>query len=139
MPGKSGYEAFARVFVPKVMLRYAKLNLSEGDTASLDEYLEKRLGIMLSSSSILQYAIHTMLVSQNGDEYTFRFDTALPVPGYRMGLGELLGLLEYGNLEVRGCGIIGDMFGYVKANLNILLDSFIHSNGGSANGGITVR
>lgn len=139
VPGKSGYDGFARVCVIGSMQSYVKLNLDEGDADSLDSYLGRRLGILLSPGSILSYAFRTMLVSQNGDIYTYSFNPALTVPGYGMRLSDAVGLIEYGNMEVKGCGIVSGAFGYVRLHLCELLDSYIHGNGGTANGSVTVR
>lgn len=92
---------------------------------NIDNFLYNTLGINYSAYDILMYAIDNAEILV--DTHTFKLDTEIvdeyKDTGYR--IKDLLNLIEYGNLEVKGTKALSKSFNYIRNNLIILYKIYI--------------
>lgn len=78
----------------------------------------------MNSFSILQYALRHLLISKvRNDTYIIKINKSLRYNN--VPVGGLVNLITYGTRQVRGYGIIDDIFKYVSENINGIYNTWL--------------
>lgn len=122
---------FLTNYIPKKLFNYVLLNLNEDKLIQLDEYLNKHLGIKESSIDIIEYGFNNMFISDTGTGFIVMIDNNILIPDSSQKLINIINLINYGNLEVRGCNIVSQAFNYVESQLNNMVLLYRLKRGGA--------
>lgn len=87
----------------------------------MDEYLRDKLQISWTSSQIIQFAARHLRFAVVGNVQVVSIDTEMLLPNTSFYLIDLVRLINYGNLEVRGNRVIQEAFQYLEQNMNRIL------------------
>jgi hypothetical protein len=112
---------FLTNFIPDKLFNYVMLNLNEEKVSSLDEYLYESLKINSSSTDVIEYGLKNLFISDTGSEFIVMIDSTLFMPKTNQNLLNLIKLIDYGNLEVKGLNIISEAFSYIVMQIQNLV------------------
>lgn len=112
---------FIHEFLPDYIMGEFMNSMDIGRFASLDEYFDS-LGISLSTTEIIEYALRNLEVKEVNGAYIIDFSDTLTVDGYSV--RQLINIIDYGNTEVRGTRAIGDIEEFIRGHRAMLLSMF---------------
>jgi len=108
---------FLTNYISEKLFNYVLLNLNEDKVFILDDYINNILEIQLSTKEILKFAFENLVIADTGSEFVVMIDPNINIPNSKHKLITVIKLIDYGNLEVRGCGIISQAFSYIVMQL----------------------
>ena len=119
---------FGMWLIPKIKARLIadinKYSLKQFDeyintTTSLDKLYSR---IQYHSKDIIVFAANNLTCSGDDGEIVIRFDLTKLVPGFnQLRLNDAVKLINYGNLEIKGCPIFTNVFKHFEEEI----DSYI--------------
>lgn len=102
-------------YVPNVLKARFRREMSRGKFIQIENYLDK-INLGYNIIDILDTLIDTMSTVIEGRYVLYRVGDNRPFKDTKYTLNQLLNLIEYGNLEVRGARIIQRIFNELSFN-----------------------
>ena len=106
---------FSRYKIKQELLSYFRLNLNVEKVDTWNNYLNK-IGIDHNIWYIIRYIIDNLSISKSGNDYIIEVNRNLQIDNYY--LKDLAGLIDQGNLEIKGTNLFTDGFRYIKYGVN---------------------
>lgn len=117
------FDNFVYHYLPNKMLEYLALNLSEKRVSVLNKYLLKA-GILISVRDALMLALGKPQVLRiPPDRYIVSVNPTMLIEG-NIRLIQVIDLIEYGNLEVKGYPIVDEIYRYITTNMKELYKTY---------------
>ena len=117
VPPKFIYE-FLPDFMYSIMLEGVDKHLFD----RMDEYL-KSIGIDYSTLGLIEYALDNLEVREVGGTYQVGISNILKVGQYT--LDQLIRLVDYGNTEVKGIGVVKNAFDYIEKHKEVVISDYL--------------
>ena len=111
-------------FIPSKMEEFLSLNLSEETLRSLDVYLKQTLKIKMTSQEVLETSLKHLFITRDVNNYVIIIDTNFFLPQTNYRVNDLVNLITYGNLEVRGYDVMVKLANYIRGNINLLFTEY---------------
>ena len=109
-------------YIPDKIKEFILLNYNESYVSQINKYLIE-IGIKTNFQEIINTAIDTLKIIVNDDWCTINIDYSQVLSGRR--LQDLINLIEYGNLEIKGYPILKEAFKYIELNEEELYSEYI--------------
>lgn len=109
-------------YIPDKIKEFILLNYNESYVSQINKYLIE-IGIKTNFQEIINRAIDTLKIIINDDWCTINIDYSQVLSGRR--LQDLINLIEYGNLEIKGYPILKEAFRYIELNEEELYNEYI--------------
>ena len=109
-------------YIPDKIKEFILLNYNESYVSQINKYLIE-IGIKTNFQEIINRAIDTLKIIINDDWCTINIDYSQVLSGRR--LQDLINLIEYGNLEIKGYPILKEAFRYIELNEEELYSEYI--------------
>lgn len=109
-------------YIPDKIKEFILLNYNESYVSQINKYLIE-IGIKTNFQEIINKAIDTLKIIINDDWCTINIDYSQVLSGRR--LQDLINLIEYGNLEIKGYPILKEAFRYIELNEEELYSEYI--------------
>ena len=108
-------KVFSRYKIKQELLSYFRLNLNVEKVATWNSYL-KTIGVNHDFWYVVRYIINNLSVSKSGNSYSIEVNRNLQLDGKY--LSDLAGLIDQGNLEIKGTNLFTDGFRYLRDGVN---------------------
>lgn len=106
--------------LPK-MKEYIVLNLNDERVNNFENYLKEKLKISYSLKEIMFDVIDTMIVDKRNDfTYSISTNDSLLLKDTSYTMSQLVRLIEYGDLNIRGLKLLSTIFRQIKSNIRAL-------------------
>lgn len=115
-------------YVPNVLKSRFRRERSRGKFIQIENYLDK-INLGYNIIDILDTLIDTMSTVIEGRYVLYRVGDNRPFKDTKYTLNQLLNLIEYGNLEVRGARIIQRIFNELSFNERRYYSMYLASKG----------
>ena len=123
---KGGDRDYAEAFLPKVLLAYALRELgrqeASGRAKAMEEYLSSKVGYKHGIRRLLAAIFGHLRSEYDGERCRITVDQNAYESGLRM--IDMAKLLEFGNIEVHGLGLIASAFMAAADGSNVLFTSY---------------
>lgn len=120
------WDNFIYSYIPNEMRNFLSLNLSEETLGSLDVYIKETLKINATSKEILETALDNIIVTRDVQDYIIMLNTNVLFLDTNYRVADLVNLITYGNLGVRGYDIITKMINYIQGNIDMLFTEYLN-------------
>ena len=123
------YNPYPKDFVYNYLRDFLK-GLVKSDVKKLTKlnfYLYNTLGIGEDAYSILKYCIDCVYTSLEPNNYVLDFDSRIRYKNTKYTVGQLLNLIEYGNLEIKGTHTLTKNLNYIKNNIEYIYNLYLYS------------
>lgn len=109
-------------YIPVVMKAYLSKIYVDKRAEPLNTYIKEVINLnKWDVKSILRYTINNLIIIKEKDGYLIKTPDHLPLANTGHKLSSLLGLIENGNLEVKGYPLLEDIFEYIERRIKILI------------------
>lgn len=106
--------------LPK-MKEYIVLNLNDERVNNFENYLKEKLKISYSLKEIMFDVIDTMIVDKRNDfTYSISTNDSLLLKDTSYTMSQLVRLIEYGDLNIKGLKLLSTVFRQIKSNIRAL-------------------
>lgn len=114
-------ESFTFSTILPKMKEYIVLNLNDERVNNFENYLKEKLKISYSLKEIMFDVIDTMIVDKR-DDFTYSISTndSLLLKDTSYTMSQLVRLIEYGDLNIRGLKLLSTIFRQIKSNIRAL-------------------
>jgi hypothetical protein len=121
-------EDFVKNYIPEVLKGYIEKKYSVVKAKKLNTHLSS-YGIKQDVKEILLYAIDSLKITVTETGYTCEVDKNKNLPNTPFNIGTVVNLITYGNIEIKGYGIIIKAFEFVVNKLITLKKIYASKNG----------
>lgn len=117
-----GSNGFIRGYLPKYLMAKSYAKLDQSKSSAMNAYL-RGIGVNIPVCEILKKAYFTLECEGNGDYGTLRISTAVKINDFT--LSQLCRLIDNGNREIKGLGIVSHAFDCAQMNINALIEAYL--------------
>ena len=110
-----------RALIKQNLIKYFKLNLTGYRVEVVTNYLQSSLNIDWSCMRVLTYMVNHLKITSVDNIFTCTVDNNILLPNTNYRLLDIVKLIEYGNMEVKGVHIIDNAFDYIENNIGKIL------------------
>lgn len=121
--------SFILYYIPMCMKRFMLSESRSGVLRKLDEYINKTLGLKQTSLEIINELINNLYIVKQSKSYVF--DTCIKdnFKNTDYTLNELINLIEFGNLEIKGSKVFERTFDKIHKYLDVLYSRYRRMRG----------
>ena len=113
---------FIDKYLPVMMYNMVLVSVDKNKFDQMDTYLQS-IGISTPALEIIKYALDTLDVKEVGGTTQVSISNIIKVNEYT--LDQLIRLIDYGNSEIRGLGIINSIENYINSHRGIIVDEYL--------------
>lgn len=114
---------FIYKYLPRLIYDMILVVVNKNKFDELDAYF-KSIGIDYSTMEILKLAINNLEVKEVNGTYQIEISNILKIKQYT--LNQLVKLIDYGNMEVKGVGIIKEIEDYINSRKGIIIEDYMN-------------
>ena len=118
------YSEFVRTTLIRNFYKYVRLNLSETNSKNIEKYIKETLNESISVKYVIDYAFKNMNIENSKGTYKIYTNESLMIPRTNLRLETVLKLIEYGNMDIKGCNIFTNARQYILENKEALYDTY---------------